>query len=345
MLWLMEDLFLHSFTIKSKMKDYSVIFSSDYDITELGTFFLIDSNVFPLLGKKPEKYLLIEAKESNKSFESISIILQSLVEAGIKRNDVLVGIGGGIVQDITAFVSSIWMRGISWTFVPTTLLAQCDSCIGSKSSINFGEAKNILGTFNSPDKILIDTSFLHCLNDREIKSGLGEIIKLFVIDQRSFEYSDFTNDIETAIIDALTIKKRFIEEDEFDIGIRNILNYGHCFGHAFESASNFKIPHGIAVSLGMDIANFVSMNLGKTTQEFYLNQKKILIQNYVGYEKLNMDIDCVLSYLKMDKKHTKESINIIMPEFTGSIEKISIPNNESSWNFIRSNIETFLRAS
>ena len=332
---------MHSFEVKSKLKNYSVEFSSQCNVSNLGTFFLIDSKVFPLLKDKPERYVLIDAIETNKSFQSIGSILQHMVDAKVKRNDVLVGIGGGIVQDITAFVSSIWMRGISWVFVPTTLLAQCDSCIGSKSSINFNESKNILGTFNSPERIIIDTNFLSSLSEKEMKSGLGEIIKLLVIDQRKFKYSDFTNDIEPFIIDALAIKKKFIEEDEFDVGIRNILNYGHCFGHAIESATNFKIPHGIAVSLGMDVSNFVSKSLGYMHAENYIEQKKIVRQNYSGYENLNLDLDQVLKFLSSDKKHTKESINIIMPDQSQAIQKISLPNDKSSWQFIKDQLQTF----
>jgi len=337
----MEDSFLHSFEVKSKLKNYSVEFSSQCDISKLGTFFLIDSNVFPLLKDKPERYVLIDAIETNKSFQSIGTIIQQMIDAKIKRSDVLVGVGGGIVQDITAFVSSIWMRGISWVFVPTTLLAQCDSCIGSKSSINFNDSKNILGTFNSPERIIIDTNFLSSLSEKEIKSGLGEIIKLLTIDQRNFKYSDFTTKIESFIIDALEIKKKFIEEDEFDVGVRNILNYGHCFGHAIESATNFEIPHGIAVSLGMDISNFVSKSLGYTTTQNYNKQTQILHQNYSEYEDLDLDLDVVLNYLSLDKKHTKDNINIIMPDQSEKIRKISLPNTERSWQFIKIQLQMF----
>lgn len=337
----MGDLFLHNFEIKSKLKNYSVEFSSQCDISKLGTFYLIDSNVFHLLKNKPEKYVLIDSTETNKSFQSVGTILHHMVDSGIKRSDVLVGVGGGIVQDITAFVSSIWMRGISWVFVPTTLLAQCDSCIGSKSSINFNDSKNILGTFNSPERIIIDINFLSSLSEKEIRSGLGEIIKLLTIDQRNIQYSDFTNNIEKYIIDALEIKKKFIEEDEFDVGVRNILNYGHCFGHAIESATGFAIPHGIAVSLGMDVCNFISKNIGYMTAENYVIQNEILQQNYSGYENLGLDLDCVLKYLSSDKKHTKDNINIIMPDQYQTIQKISFPNNESTWQFIKVQLQNF----
>ena len=165
-------------------------------------------------------------------------------------------------------------RGLDWDFFPTTLLAQSDSCIGSKSSINSGNIKNILGTFTPPKKIILDVSFLKTLEEKDIYSGIGEMIKVHAInspesfDQINQSYDKILEDPESMvqfIRASLLFKKRLIELDEFDVGPRNVMNYGHSFGHAIETATNYGIPHGIAVTIGMDMANFVASKLGVTS--------------------------------------------------------------------------------
>jgi len=138
------------------------------------------------------------------------------------------------------------------------------------------------------------------------------------------------------------IKKQFIEQDEFDVGIRNILNYGHCFGHAIESSSNYEIPHGISVSLGMDIANYVSLKLGHIDENQYLKFKDQLTQNYSNYVNFSYDVDNIIRYIKSDKKHTDKFINLIMP-ITNTIEKVSIENTEASWETIKQILTNFMR--
>jgi 3-dehydroquinate synthase len=185
---------------------------------------------------------------------------------------VLVSIGGGITQDITGFLASTLYRGIRWIFIPTTLLAQSDSCIGSKTSLNYRNYKNLIGTFYPPCKVNVDIRFISTQNNIDFYSGLGEIVKLHVTGGRS--YSDYIIDklplimnrqkevLLKAVRNSLLIKKSYIETDEFDKGRRNLLNYGHCFGHAIETATNFKITHGQAVVLGMILANIVAQARG-----------------------------------------------------------------------------------
>lgn len=290
--------------------------------------FLVDANVARLYGTELRTVLdhknaiIIEATEANKSIEKIIPIFECLVRNSVRRGQMLVAIGGGVIQDITCFIASTLLRGLPWRFVPTTLLAQADSCIGSKSSINLGSTKNILGTFNPPQDIFICTKFLETLEEKEIRSGIGEIIKVHAIDGvKSFDRLalDFERLFESRTVlmqyirSALLIKQHFIEEDEFDRGIRNVFNYGHSFGHAIESATNYVIPHGIAVSLGMDMANHIAMQRGLLSEAQYHRMHPILRKNYEKYTKTSIPIDVMLSALMKDKKNTSTMLGLILP--------------------------------
>lgn len=304
---------------------------------------LVDSHVAALHADKLKKLLSapsvlkIDAHEENKSLEKMPAYVDHLVSKGVRRNHTLIAIGGGIIQDITCFLSATLLRGIPWHFIPTTLLAQSDSCIGSKSSINCGGAKNILGTFTPPEKIFIDSRFLDTLDEREICSGLGEIIKVHIIDGQD-SFNAIASDYDEARINkktlshyifrALEIKKHFIEIDEFDQNIRNIFNYGHSFGHAIEAATNFAIPHGIAVTIGMDMANFTASNIGVSTETHFKHMHGLLKKNYNGYENFPVPINDFVNAISKDKKNTgANSLTLILPNQDGHIFKDSYENN------------------
>lgn len=297
--------------------------------------FIVDANVSRLYAAKlatilaHRNVIVIEATEENKSIERIIPVIERLVADGIRRDRVLVAIGGGIIQDITCFIASTLLRGIPWKFVPTTLLAQADSCIGSKSSINLGATKNILGTFNPPREIFICTDFLDTLERKDIHSGIGEILKVHAIDsvaafdQAAADYERMLADrtvLLAYIQSALLIKRRYIELDEFDRGARNIFNYGHSFGHAIESATNFLVPHGIAVSMGMDMANHIAAKRGILPESRYLAMRSVLRKNYADYAGVNIHIEPLLGALLKDKKNSSTQLGLIFP--TGDNAKI-----------------------
>ncbi len=188
-----------------------------------------------------------------------------MLSSGFRRDCRLLAIGGGVIQDITAFLATILMRGVGWEFIPTTLLAQCDSCIGAKSSINIAAFKNQLGSFHPPRRIHLCTGLLESLGEDAVRSGMGEILKFHLVEGgatweavRALPPAPSLDVLEGLVWRSLEIKRRYIEADELDTGIRAILNYGHTFGHAFESVSGFAIPHGIAVALGMAAATWIS---------------------------------------------------------------------------------------
>ena len=304
------------------------------------THFIVDANVANLYSEELKTILsekntiIIEATEENKSIENIIPIFNRLVSDGIRRQHQLIAIGGGIVQDITCFVASTLLRGLHWKFIPTTLLAQADSCIGSKSSINLGNVKNIIGTFNPPVEIFISHKFLDTLNIKDVYSGIGEILKVHAIDSKNafddlaLDYDKLHSNREVLlsyIYKALRVKKKFIEIDEFDKGIRNIFNYGHSFGHAIEAATNFRVPHGVAVTMGMDIANFISSERGLISKFHYDRMHDVLKKNYNLYSNEPIQLDLMFSALMKDKKNTTDSLVLIFPVGEQvSIERVEI---------------------
>lgn len=314
--------------------------------------FILDANVAKLypaelsLIVNHKNTLIIEATENNKSFQKISIFFEKLLKNNIRKNHKIIAIGGGIIQDITCFIASTLFRGIDWFFFPTTLLAQADSCVGSKSSINLGSIKNIIGTFYPPKKIFIYSRFLETLELKDLLSGIGEIIKVHAIessksfDELSNNYSLLKSNyitLSSYTRKALIIKKKFIEEDEFDIGVRNIFNYGHSFGHAIETATNFEIPHGIAVTIGMDMANFIASESGILPKKEYIRMHALLKENYYLYKKYPIHIDLMYSALMKDKKNVSNKFVLILPSGEDAkVNRVEVINDEVFNNHCRS---------
>jgi 3-dehydroquinate synthase len=304
--------------------------------------FVIDDKVADLYSGQLENVLgsstllQIQATEENKSLDKFPGYVEQLVAQGIRRGHVLIAVGGGIIQDITCFLAATLLRGVEWQFYPTTLLAQADSCIGSKSSINVGKIKNVLGTFTPPRKIVISTEVLSTLEERDLKSGIGEMLKVHAIDgPASFDliaadYSRLTTDSERLqhyIRRSLEIKKVIVEQDEFDRGIRNIMNYGHSFGHAIESATHFGIPHGIAVTIGVDMANYVSVKTKRMSARHYQRMHPTLAANYSGFEKTQVPFDSFMNALAKDKKNTGSSLSLILPDQDARVERVQCAND------------------
>ncbi len=296
--------------------------------------YIIDKKVAELYKLKlgnilnTQRVLEIQATEENKSLDKFPKYIDALVTLEVRRGQPLVAIGGGIIQDITCFLASTMMRGLPWVFYPTTLLAQSDSCIGSKSSINSGDIKNILGTFTPPGKVVIDVGFLETLEEKDVFSGIGEMLKVHAIDSPdsfdriSTNYEDIlvnSNIMENFIHDSLLMKKRLIEIDEFDQGPRNVMNYGHSFGHAIESATNYAIPHGVAVTIGMDIANHVASELGVSDFSHFERMHNVLAKNCNTYRHVHIDTKQLIDALSKDKKNSATQLRLIFPDQDGGI--------------------------
>lgn len=253
----------------------------------------------------------------------------------------IVAIGGGIIQDLATFTNSIYMRGLKWIYFPTTLLAQADSCIGGKSSINFLNFKNILGNFYPPNEIIINTNFLKTLTKNEIRSGIGEIIKVHLLSGRKSvsylnyainKYSKDLKILEKMIKNSIILKNKILKKDPEDKNIRLKMNYGHTFGHALETATNHKIPHGLAITIGLDMANYFSFKKKLISKKNYFKLKNIINLNLKknDFKKVNQNI--FFNSLKNDKKNKKNLYGFILPYSFGNVKlfyyKINFFNNK-----------------
>lgn len=324
---------MYNMNIKSHRHEYNVNFDNPEITIDSNSFVIIDSNIqnlYPSLldGISEERIVVVTAAEENKSLNFCQKLISNLIDRQIKKNNKLVAIGGGIIQDITGFTASILFRGIDWVFYPTTLLSQADSCIGSKTSINILNAKNIVGTFYPPKEINCHSKFLDTLKESEIKSGIGEILHYYVYDGNPsaislIENYDalFTNRclLIPHVIESLTIKKEMVERDEFDTSFRRVFNYGHTFGHAIEAISDYQVPHGQAVTLGMDIANHVSHTLGFLSSKDLIFLNSILNKNIPDFTIDNKNIDLYMKFISKDKKNIDKSIVCILASSFGNL--------------------------
>ncbi|MCX6168377.1 MAG: hypothetical protein NTX65_03490 [Ignavibacteriales bacterium] len=339
--------------IKSSIKDYSLFIIEEFSNTlsneyQNGDYLIIDKRIIELYGKNilgrkwDNNIIEIDATENQKSYLGLEPVIQQLIEKGFRKNNRLFAIGGGITQDVTAFIASIMYRGVEWLFFPTTLLAQGDSCIGSKTSINFGRYKNQLGNFYSPQKIFIDLTFLDTLEERDLTSGLGEMLHYFLVSgvddflrfKKEYRRARENKEVLKELLKrSLEIKKSYIEIDEFDKKERQVFNYGHSFGHAIESLTNYEIPHGVAVSIGMDMSNYISVQYGYQSNETRLEAKELLQQIWKGYTINNMNQVDFENALRKDKKNKGNLLGLILSNGPGKTFKEYKPLDEifSSW--------------
>jgi len=320
--------------IKSNLKEYEVIIEEDFNfihqlIQEDNILLVIDKNVYEIYYDKlfkdieEDKIYIVEAIEQNKTIETALKICERMTSIPAKRNSHLISIGGGIIQDLTGFAANILYRGVMWTFVPTTLLAACDSCIGGKTSLNYLQYKNLLGTFYPPDSIHICSEFFQTLTERDFQSGLGEVVKFNVMyGEEGLTKIELSIDrllnrekqiLNECIVSSLAFKKPFIEEDEFDKGIRIHLNFAHTFGHAFESMSQYVIPHGTAVAMGTIVANRISMQRGMLKNEMVVRMEAVLKKIiHVDLNEIKFDIDKIINAIRNDKKQTNKNLTAIL---------------------------------
>jgi 3-dehydroquinate synthase len=338
------------FSIKTSDGAYRVLIGTDIVASQAtgdSAVWLVDDNVARLYGDAlPSSYIRQEAIESEKSLESVASIVEQLRDHGCTRQSRLIAVGGGIVQDLATFSASCYMRGIPWTYCPTTLLSMVDSCIGGKSSINVGRYKNVAGNFYPPAEVVIDTRFCNSLSVEQIIEGLCEAAKICYADSdeafstylalvRAEELPPRDAHLRGIILHSLETKKRFIEEDEFDQGIRLLLNFGHTFGHAIEGASGYAISHGIAVGLGILAAEHCSLrldhlkhpptNVGKLTQHIRELLKAVPSIASKLHEMSSEDaVDCFMS----DKKHSADSFTLILFDGAGRLQRVKAPRTE-----------------
>jgi 3-dehydroquinate synthase len=256
-----------------------------------------------------------EAIEENKDIQTVLSVCDFLNENNANRGSMLFVIGGGIVQDIGAFAAAMLKRGIPWTYVPTTLLSQGDSCLGGKTAVNHSKTKNLLGLFSAPRKVLIDSVFCETLEFKDRMSGGGEIFRLLITGGNSGfalleRYVDefiggSIGATQKLVAASLQVKKRIVENDEFELDIRRSMNYGHSIGHAIEALSDYQIPHGVGVAIGILVENRIAVNRGMLSNEeekrMFIVGKKI-VPSDIWKIFSNLDISKILPFLASDKK-------------------------------------------
>lgn len=269
-----------------------------------------------LNASKEGTVLVLPEGESSKNIDNLQLILKKLVENNFTRTDAVVAVGGGMIGDLSGFAASMYMRGIDFYNIPTTVLSQVDSSIGGKTAIDFMGIKNIVGAFYQPKRVVIDIETLKTLPQRQISNGLCEAFKMACTSDKSlfeiFEKGEALNKIETVIEKALLIKKDVVEKDEREAGLRKILNFGHTVAHAVESADNMKnLYHGECVAIGMPI-----MCSPKIRDRVESILKSLGLKTELSYT-----VDELIELCKHDKKTSGDKITIVYLE---DIEKFEL---------------------
>jgi len=296
---------------------------------------ITDENVSRLYNDKFPKYdvITIGIGEKIKTIETAVSIYEKLLDLDVQRSSFIVGIGGGIVCDISGFVASTFLRGIRFGFVSTTLLSQVDASVGGKNGVNLEGYKNIIGVFNQPEFVICDLNLLKTLPAKELLCGFAEIVKHALIEDSL--YFDFLKHnyqkalcldidiLEKIVYDSIMIKASVVNKDELEKGERRKLNFGHTFGHAIEKIS--KLAHGESVSIGMSLASELSLKKNLITENDYL-QITSLLESMKLPTKCEFDKDEIISALKKDKKRKGDLIHFVLLEKIGKsiISKISI---------------------
>ncbi len=297
-----------------------------------------DSNVAPLWLEKTKSSLesagidtlefVFTAGEDSKSKETLFELLEFAAENRITRSDFAVALGGGVTGDMTGLASSLFLRGIPFVQVPTTLLAAVDSSVGGKTAVNLTAGKNLAGAFYQPSLVLCDTDTLSTLPECEFANGMAEVIKYGVIfDKELFDKvqsGDVKSDIEKIIARCVELKRDVVAKDEFDCGNRQLLNFGHTMAHSVEKCSNFGIAHGSAVAIGMVIAAKASFALGWGDED--------CTEAIINANKNNgLPVECEFSPKDLadaalsDKKRSGGCINFVVPKKIGECILKKIP--------------------
>lgn len=286
-----------------------------------GAVIITDSNVRSIYGKDfPElPVITIEAGEKSKSIASVEQVLLELLRMGVDRSSFILGIGGGVVSDIAGFAASVFMRGVKFGFVSTTLLSQVDASIGGKNGVNLSGVKNMVGTFSQPEFVICDPTMLATLPQEEYISGLGEVVKHALIrDEKMVGFIEENLDavlnrdldiLQRLIYRSIEIKTAIAASDERETGERRLLNFGHTIGHAIEAITG--LPHGMAISHGMAIASEISFDEGMIDIS-ELGRIRSLLERLGLVPEISIEKGSIAGFLKSDKKREDNNIHFIL---------------------------------
>lgn len=289
-----------------------------------------DDNVFPLYGEIITKALsdsgfechsfVLPHGEPTKSFQSLPKIYEALINAKLTRSDLLIALGGGVIGDLAGFAASSYLRGIKFVQIPTSLLAQVDSSVGGKVAVDLPQGKNLVGAFYHPKAVIIDPDVLNTLPDHFISDGMGEVIKygcikdkeLFELLCRHTSFNDLKPKLTQIIARCVDIKRIVVEADQFDLGERILLNFGHTLAHTIEQHFNYeRESHGEAVGIGMYQITKIAEEKGLTTSGCAEQIKKEL-EIYKLPDNSNLPINVLTDAISLDKKNLNNHLNVVL---------------------------------
>lgn len=310
-------------------------------------FIITEKNLYNIYSHKIDilsdyEKIIINQGERSKSLDMAEKILEEIIKKGGNRKSKILALGGGVIGDIAGFCASIYMRGIPFIQIPTTLLAQVDSSVGGKTGVNFKNYKNIIGTFYQPAMVIIDTNFLKSLHYNELLSGIGEIVKYGIVyDYDFFKYiikniekikSCDENIMPCIIKHSVEIKSLIVSKDEKESSLRKILNFGHTIAHALESITNFsKYRHGEAVIVGMYYETLMSRNMNLIEDDYADEILEFLTALKVDLSLDNYKKEELISLMIKDKKNSNNKISFILPVGKGEVKEILLDKSEIKW--------------
>ncbi len=310
----------------SKTRDKVAVIFSENMKEQVNGFALGDAEVF---------YFPVSDSEAAKSTQTLLQLWDWLGAAGFTRSDLIVGIGGGAITDLAGFAAATWLRGIDWIAVPTTVAGMVDAAVGGKTGINSEYGKNLIGAFNSPQTVLIDTSWLTTLSDRDFAAGLAEVVKCgFIKDVeilnllKGKKLSEIRKDIAltTELIErSVKVKGAVVSVDFKESFDREILNYGHTFGHAVELDAKYSLRHGECVSIGMIFVAELSFALGLISEEILTSHKDILMNLGLPTTYKSSSWQSLLGHMRLDKKSRGSTLRFVVLDGLGKTQRVEGP--------------------
>lgn len=326
----------------SAMGEYDVIVGHASSMTNLQSPIIVtDENVVKYHLEKIQnlfnaKAVVVPAGEEHKNLETISFLWKSFLENGLDRKSTVIALGGGVIGDMTGFAASTYMRGMDWIAIPTTLLSMVDASLGGKTGFDLPEGKNLIGSFHPPRLVMADTSLLLTLPERELRSGMAEVVKhgiisspdLFAMCQRGMGW--VKANLEDVVKRAMAVKIQVIEEDPYEKGIRAKLNLGHTVGHAVELVSKFELRHGEAIAIGTAAEARYAARVGLASQNTVETIESTLealgLPIHIPAE---MPREKLIHAMRVDKKKNAKSIRFALPVEIGKVELVNVDDLES----------------
>lgn len=327
----------------SAMGEYDVIVRQIANLPYSNSLIVTDENVAKhhlekiRLAIGPDaKSIIIPAGEEHKNLDTVSHLWKSFLENGLDRKSTVIALGGGVIGDMTGFAAATYMRGIEWIAVPTTLLAMVDASIGGKTGFDLPEGKNLIGAFHPPKMVLADPSLLTTLPERELCSGMAEVVKHGIIsDPELFDLcsrgmSWVTANLEEIVKRAIAVKIKVIEDDPYEKGFRAALNLGHTVGHAVELVSKFELRHGEAIAIGLVVESRFSEDIGLASRGLTDRITKVLANLGLPTKiPISLPREEILRAMRVDKKKRAKAIRFALPVEIGTVELVDVSDLES----------------